>query len=176
MIFFFHIVHNLNTVRCYFGDSITYFYSLSYTITQRSVEFLNLPLVTNSAHCLQFLSLQLTSQIITFEHEGNWSKALEYYDLQIRSDPVAQGSSYSPNNLLHSSGSEVDKMTEKKPYKGLIRSLQQIGCTHLLDVYCQGLTSQKGRFQHDPEFTELQVCLIFFLFSVTKRTWTQFLE
>ncbi|KAF3642282.1 putative serine/threonine-protein kinase ATM-like isoform X4, partial [Capsicum annuum] len=40
--------------------------------------------------------------------------------------------------------------------KGLIRSLQQIGCTHLLDVYCQGLTSQKGRFQHDPEFTELQ--------------------
>ncbi|XP_047265675.1 serine/threonine-protein kinase ATM isoform X3 [Capsicum annuum] len=101
-------------------------------------------------------SHKLTSQIITFEHEGNWSKALEYYDLQIRSDPVAQGSSYSPDNLLHSSGSEVDKMTEKKPYKGLIRSLQQIGCTHLLDVYCQGLTSQKGRFQHDPEFTELQ--------------------
>ncbi|XP_055826815.1 serine/threonine-protein kinase ATM isoform X2 [Solanum dulcamara] len=101
-------------------------------------------------------SHKLTSQIITFEHEGNWSKALEYYDLQIRSDPVAQGSSYSPENFLHSSGSVVDQMIEKKPYKGLIRSLQQIGCTHLLDVYCQGLTSQKGRFQHDPEFTELQ--------------------
>lgn len=101
-------------------------------------------------------SHKLTSQIITFEHEGNWSKALEYYDLQIRSDLVAQGSNYSPENFLHSSGSVVDQMIEKKPYKGLIRSLQQIGCTHLLDVYCQGLTSQKGRFQHDPEFTELQ--------------------
>ncbi|XP_075107785.1 serine/threonine-protein kinase ATM isoform X5 [Nicotiana tabacum] len=101
-------------------------------------------------------SHKLTSQIITFEHEGNWSKALEYYDLQIRSDPVAQGSSCTPENFLHSSGSAVDQMIEKKPYKGLIRSLQQIGCTHLLDVYCQGLTSQKGRFQHDPEFTELQ--------------------
>lgn len=101
-------------------------------------------------------SHKLTSQIITFEHEGNWSKALEYYDLQIRSDPVAQGNSYSPENVLHSYGSVEDQMIEKKPYKGLIRSLQQIGCTHLLDVYCQGLTSQKGRFQHDPEFTELQ--------------------
>lgn len=113
--------------------------------------------------------MQLTSQIITFEHEGNWSKALEYYDLQIRSDPVAQGSSCTPKNFLHSSGSAVDQMIEKKPYKGLIRSLQQIGCTHLLDVYCQGLTSQKGRFQHDPEFTELQVCLITFLFLLTNK-------
>ncbi|KAK9943183.1 hypothetical protein M0R45_008801 [Rubus argutus] len=71
-------------------------------------------------------SHKLTSQIITFEHEGNWSKALEYYDLQ------------------------------RKPYKGLIRSLQQTGCMHVLDFYCQGLTSRKGQFHHDLEFTELQ--------------------
>ncbi|KAK1369693.1 hypothetical protein POM88_035785 [Heracleum sosnowskyi] len=71
---------------------------------------------------------KLSSQIITFEHEGNWSKALEYYDLQ------------------------EDEMSIRKPYKGLIRSLQQLGCTHVLDLYSQGLTSRKGRFQHDFEF------------------------
>lgn len=126
--------------------------------------------MTNSfVRCFVFWSLQLTSQIITFEHEGNWSKALEYNDLQIRSDPVAQRHSYSPENILHSSDSVVDQMIEKKPYKGLIRSLQQIGCTHLLDVYCQGLTSQKGRFQHDPEFAELQVCLLYFPFLLTDK-------
>ncbi|KAK1384233.1 hypothetical protein POM88_021968 [Heracleum sosnowskyi] len=80
---------------------------------------------------IEILSSKLSSQIITFEHDGNWSKALEYYDLQ-------------------------DEMRIRKPYKGLIRSLQQLGCTHVLDLYSQGLTSRKGRFQHDFEFTELQ--------------------
>lgn len=46
---------------------------------------------------------------------------------------------------------------QEKPYIGLIRSLQKNGCSHLLDVYCQGLTSQRGRSQHDLEFIELQV-------------------
>ncbi|KAK1388254.1 hypothetical protein POM88_016432 [Heracleum sosnowskyi] len=76
-------------------------------------------------------SSKLSSQIITFEHDGNWSKALKYYDLQ-------------------------DEMRIRKPYKGLIRSLQQLGCTHVLDLYSQGLTSRKGRFQHGFVYTELQ--------------------
>ncbi|GER56830.1 serine/threonine-protein kinase ATM [Striga asiatica] len=108
-------------------------------------------------------SHKLTSQIITFEHEGNWSKALEYYDMQVRSQPVAQISSFidsSTGNYLqteHAPVSETEHgINQKKPYKGLIRSLQQVGCTHVLDVYCQGLTSQRGRFQHDLEFSELQ--------------------
>lgn len=108
--------------------------------------------------------LQLTSQIITYEHEGNWSKALEYYDLQVRSEPMVQTSSSTSSALenslqaAHPSSSRIeDEIVHKKPYKGLIRSLQQIGCTHVLDVYCQGLTSQKGQFQRDLEFTELQV-------------------
>ncbi|KAL7139007.1 hypothetical protein ABFS83_09G021400 [Erythranthe nasuta] len=108
-------------------------------------------------------SHKLTSQIITFEHEGNWSKALEYYDLQVRSEPIVQisGSSYSSTkNSEQAEDTSFSKtehgMIQKKPYKGLIRSLQQIGCTHVLDVYCQGLSSQKGRFQHDLEFTDLQ--------------------
>lgn len=101
---------------------------------------------------------QLSSQILTCEHEGNWSKALEYYDLQIRSEPAEQMEHLSAKNsqsVTYSSRS--DKSMQKQPLKGLIRSLQQIGCTHLLDVCCQWLTSQKGRFEHDPEFSELQV-------------------
>ncbi|KAI3914770.1 hypothetical protein MKW98_002006 [Papaver atlanticum] len=109
-------------------------------------------------------SYKLKSQIITYEHEGNWSKALEYYDLQVRSVPAGQLEG-SQRNLLqeHSHGShqlpfpksEAD-IHQKKSYKGLMRSLQQTGCTHLLELYCQGLTSQSSQFEHDSEFTELQ--------------------
>lgn len=106
----------------------------------------------------------MTSQITTFEHVGNWSKALEYYDLQVRSVPTLQisGSTYSSKENSqqeeHASFSKTKHgIVQKKPYRGLIRSLQKIGCSHLLDVYCQGLTSQRGQFQHDLEFIELQV-------------------
>ncbi|XP_065875882.1 serine/threonine-protein kinase ATM isoform X2 [Euphorbia lathyris] len=109
-------------------------------------------------------SHKLTSQVVTFEHEGNWSKALEYYDLQVRSNSMLQpngGSRALPSehNQLPSCLSlyaSEDEMRQRRPYKGLIRSLQQIGCTHVLDLYCQGLTSRKGQFEHDLEFIELQ--------------------
>ncbi|KAF9625359.1 hypothetical protein IFM89_022141 [Coptis chinensis] len=109
-------------------------------------------------------SHKLTSQIITYEHEGNWSKALEYYDLQVRAEHGVQTDGCLVNlsqgklqeahqvSLLQ----PIDEMRHWKSYKGLMRSLQQTGCTHLLDLYCQGLTSQKGQFHHDLEFTELQ--------------------
>ncbi|XP_058227343.1 serine/threonine-protein kinase ATM isoform X4 [Rhododendron vialii] len=109
-------------------------------------------------------SHKLASQIVTFEHEGNWSKALEYYDLQVRSEAEIQmeGSSRQkfhersqPTMSLSFSNTE-DEMRQRKPYKGLIRSLQQMGCTHMLDLYCQGLTSRKGLFEQDLEFSELQ--------------------
>lgn len=109
-------------------------------------------------------SHKLASQIVTFEHEGNWSKALEYYDLQVRSGAEIQmeGSSRhkshersQPAMSLSFFNSE-DDMRQRKPYKGLIRSLQQMGCTHMLDLYCQGLTSRKGQFEQDLEFSELQ--------------------
>lgn len=106
----------------------------------------------------------MTSQIITFEHEGNWNKALEYYDLQVRSEATAHmdGSSRTlslteTQSLSQPHLSTSDDKAQRKPYKGLIRSLQQIGCRHVLDLYCQGLTSGKGQFQQDLEFTELQV-------------------
>ncbi|KAI3684521.1 hypothetical protein L6452_33745 [Arctium lappa] len=109
-------------------------------------------------------SHKLTSQIITFEHEGNWSKALEYYDLQVRSEAsIEMGNcsrdvvpdSFHPS-LPSSSSKSEDEMRQRKPHKGLIKSLQQIGCTHVLDMYCQGLMYRKGRFQDDLEFNELQ--------------------
>ncbi|KAI9381278.1 hypothetical protein POPTR_015G076650v4 [Populus trichocarpa] len=109
-------------------------------------------------------SHKLTSQAVIFEHEGNWSKALEYYDLQIRSNPLLQmdggSSTLSAGHTqlgthLSLSASE-EEMRQRKPYKGLIRSLQQIGCTHVLDLYCQGLTYRKDQFHYDLEFNELQ--------------------
>lgn len=108
-------------------------------------------------------SHKLSSQIVTLEHEGNWSKALEYYELQVRSDVMLQmdgnSGALSPHMLpsVHLSPSTSEnEMMQRKPYKGLMRSLQQVGCMHVLDMYCQGLTSWKGQFQHDLEFTELQ--------------------
>lgn len=109
-------------------------------------------------------SHKLTSQIITFEHEGNWGKALEYYDLQVQSDASVQKDGCSKSMSLKQTGaanpssfaSEVDEMRQSRPYKGLIRSLQQIGCTHVLDMYCHGLTSSKDQLPHDLEFAELQ--------------------
>ncbi|GJU96059.1 serine/threonine-protein kinase ATM isoform X1 [Tanacetum coccineum] len=107
---------------------------------------------------------KLTSQIITFEHEGNWSKALEYYDLQVRSEAsiemgnssrdVLAGNFYP--SLASSSSKSEDEMRQRKPHKGVIKSLQQIGCTHVLDMYSQGLMYRKARFQDDLEFNELQ--------------------
>lgn len=115
----------------------------------------------------------MLSQIITFEHKGNWSKALEYYDLQVRSDASVKmdgGARYLSLKQIqpadHLSGFRLeDEMTNRNPYKGLIRSLQQVGCMHVLDLYCQGLTSRNGQFQHDQEFTELQVCLFLLIFQ-----------
>ncbi|KAK7350621.1 hypothetical protein VNO77_09440 [Canavalia gladiata] len=108
-------------------------------------------------------SHKLTSQIITFEHEGNWGKALEYYDLQVQSSVSVQKDGRSRSLSLKQTGaanpsfaSEVDEMRQSRPYKGLIRSLQQLGCTHVLDMYCRGLTSNKDQLQHDLEFAELQ--------------------
>lgn len=100
-----------------------------------------------------------------FEHEGNWSKALELYDLLLRSGEMEQKDA-NTRTLLRENSQSLDpapfcipenETIQKKPFKGLMRSFQQIGCTHVLDVYCQGLASQKAQLQQDLEFTELQV-------------------
>lgn len=122
--------------------------------------------ITDILLVFMLMVLKLISQAITYEHEGNWGKALEYYDLQVRSAPLLQmdyGSRSSPMQEAPprlSISTLEEQMRQRKPYKGLIRSLQQIGCMHVLDLYCQGLTSRKRQFQHDQEFSELQVCYL----------------
>uniref|UniRef100_A0A803L8L9 non-specific serine/threonine protein kinase n=1 Tax=Chenopodium quinoa TaxID=63459 RepID=A0A803L8L9_CHEQI len=106
-------------------------------------------------------SHKLTSQILTFEHEGNWSKALKYYDLQVRLESLENYPKYSTDESCRATScvslSEAELgVKRRKPYKGVIKSLQQIGCAHTLDLYCQGLASCRGEFQHDLEFVELQ--------------------
>ncbi|KAH7658740.1 Non-specific serine/threonine protein kinase protein [Dioscorea alata] len=103
-------------------------------------------------------SQKLASQTVTYEHEGNWSKALECYDLLVRTAGLGDTDSISSegtSDAYHMSSGDR-KMGHWKPYKGLMRSLNKIGCSHVLDFYCQGLLSQKVQFQHDLEFTELQ--------------------
>lgn len=112
---------------------------------------------------LHFLLLQLTSQLITYEHEGNWSKALESYDLLVRSTAMLQTDSFagkSSTTYFPSSHGQEDNMSNWKCYKGLMRSLQKTGCIHLLDTYSHGLNSQFGCLQNDSEFMELQVVLM----------------
>ncbi|CAN6483726.1 unnamed protein product [Victoria cruziana] len=109
-------------------------------------------------------SHKLPSQIITYEHEGNWSKALENYDLLVRTAQMKQGDEYITNKMADCSKRyhslmlyEAEKgRTCFETYKGLMRALQQTGCTHVLDVYCQGLTARGDQFLQDEEFTELQ--------------------
>ncbi|KAI4341398.1 hypothetical protein MLD38_026128 [Melastoma candidum] len=107
---------------------------------------------------------QLISQVITFEHEGNWRKAIEYYDLQVRSEAmllVDDGPGLSsmkklPKLTPASTLASDNVPSLGKPYKGLIRALQRNGCTHLLDLYFHGLTSCEGYFQSDEELAELE--------------------
>lgn len=108
---------------------------------------------------------QITSQIIRYEHEGDWSSALEYYDLLVRSTPKENlgnlaGTALTGPSAVSSKADE--KMLNWKMHKGLMRSLQKTGCSHVLDFYCQGLTNQKACLQQDSDFIDIQVSIIYF--------------
>ncbi|KAK3160101.1 hypothetical protein QOZ80_1BG0055200 [Eleusine coracana subsp. coracana] len=105
------------------------------------------------------LANEITSQIIRHEHEGDWSSALEYYDLLVRSKPQERPCNLSGTVLTGPSvvsPRAEDKMLNWKMHKGLMRSLQKTGCSHVLDVYCEGLTHQTECFQQDAEFVDIQ--------------------
>ncbi|KAG0493501.1 hypothetical protein HPP92_004495 [Vanilla planifolia] len=104
-------------------------------------------------------SHKLTSQLALFEHEGNWSKALEYCDLLVRSVPVGETENFpgkSSTNECLTYSTYGGRTTNWKYCKGLMRSLQNIGSRHLLDLYGRGLVSKIGDSEHDREFAELQ--------------------
>ncbi|KAJ1282905.1 hypothetical protein BS78_03G087400 [Paspalum vaginatum] len=98
------------------------------------------------------LANEITSQLIRYEHEGDWSSALEYYDLLLRSTPKE----YLGKLTGAGSSRAEDTALNWKMHKGLMRSLQKTGCGHVLDVYCEGLTHQKGCLQQDEEFIDIQ--------------------
>ncbi|PKU80892.1 Serine/threonine-protein kinase ATM [Dendrobium catenatum] len=90
---------------------------------------------------------------------GNWSKALEYCDLLVRSASVQETESLHgelSTNAALTSNVYDGKTANWKYCKGLMKSLQNIGTSHVLDVYSQGLMANIGHFKLDSEFTELQ--------------------
>ncbi|GLJ18554.1 hypothetical protein SUGI_0330040 [Cryptomeria japonica] len=109
-------------------------------------------------------SHKLASQILTYEHEGNWSKAFENYDLVLRTTGKdLTAGKLSGSSLKHArSGCTGQTLTfgnefsDWNYHKGLIKSLQQTGCSHVLDLYCQGLAAKEDFLQQDLEFIELQ--------------------
>ncbi|TVU22297.1 hypothetical protein EJB05_31982 [Eragrostis curvula] len=108
------------------------------------------------------LANEITSQIIRYEHEGDWNSALEYYDLLVRSTTQEHRVNLSGTVLTGVTGPSFvshkteEKMLNWKMHKGLMRSLQKTGCSHVLDAYCEGLTRQKGCLQQDAEFVDIQ--------------------
>uniref|UniRef100_A0A0D9UVU8 Serine/threonine-protein kinase ATM n=1 Tax=Leersia perrieri TaxID=77586 RepID=A0A0D9UVU8_9ORYZ len=105
------------------------------------------------------LANEITSQIIRYEHEGDWSSALEYHDLLVRSTRKENLGSLTGITLPGPSdmpSKSEEKMPNWQMHKGLMRSLQKTGCSHVLDVYCQGLSNQKSCLQQDSEFIDIQ--------------------
>ncbi|GAQ86367.1 Protein kinase ATM/Tel1 [Klebsormidium nitens] len=116
------------------------------------------------------------SQLRLYEHEGSWGKALGAYDDLLRSD-VGWGGSGAGGGLrgqalgslqadIFSQGGGEGFGARRKEgsreqqalvlQKGLMRSLQQMGCLTVLDTYWQGLSAQKRGAVVDPELVELQ--------------------
>lgn len=95
----------------------------------------------------------MRSQLLTYEHEGNWSKAVETYDLLLRSrkSPLLNPRS---DDAAGSSGAGIDEQNWQS-HKGLMRSLRQMGCTYVVDLCNQSLAQHRG-LECDPEFRELQ--------------------
>uniref|UniRef100_R7WG20 Serine/threonine-protein kinase ATM n=1 Tax=Aegilops tauschii TaxID=37682 RepID=R7WG20_AEGTA len=89
------------------------------------------------------LANEVASQIIRYEHEGNWSSALEYYDLLVRSTPKENLANFAGTVLTGPSVSSKaeENLLNWKMHKGLMS---------------QGLTNQKACLQQDSEFVDIQ--------------------
>jgi hypothetical protein len=106
-----------------------------------------------------FLSAKVTSQLLWYEHEGNWSKAVDSYDLLLRTAKPAQlgGPPSKPNTEGNYSLSEDGMLPNWQLHKGLMRTLQQKGSSHILEMYRCGISQQAAGLRLDAEFKEMQV-------------------
>ncbi|BBN18785.1 serine-protein kinase ATM [Marchantia polymorpha subsp. ruderalis] len=110
-------------------------------------------------------SHKVCSQLLRYEHEGNWSKALENYDLLLRSSKTGRaGDKVDSFSEVFKLGAAVEKsflptsaVNQKwQLNKGLMKSLQQKGCSHVLDMYSSGVSQQEDGISMDAEFKEIQ--------------------
>ena len=73
----------------------------------------------------------MVSQLKLYEHEGSWDKALTGYDLLCRQRAASEAQE-SPGQATGVSG-QVSGQWQK----GLLTSLQQLGCRHVIEAYWQ---------------------------------------
>ena len=109
--------------------------------------------------CTMFFQ-QLMPQVLIYEHEGNWSKAVEGYDLLLRNKDFmssAKMKSTASNTFLIEEMEAVASPNQFEYNKSLMRSLQQTGCDHILKMYCTGLSMERETLERNAEFQELQV-------------------
>lgn len=81
----------------------------------------------------------MTSQLKLYEHEGRWDKALTGYDLLCRRMPPANTSPASSSaQVADRTRNTVSDESSAHGQQGLLTSLQQLGCRHLIEAYWQG--------------------------------------
>lgn len=89
----------------------------------------------------------MVSQLKLYEHEGSWDKALTGYDLLCRQH-TASGVSHTPSDSTRqhdSTARHVSRASNVAPkaavqvdsqwQQGLLTSLQQLGCRHVIEAY-----------------------------------------
>jgi ataxia telangiectasia mutated family protein len=99
-------------------------------------------------------------QVLIYEHEGNWSKAVEGYDLLLRDKDIRRSAEMKPTASNSWSLAETESASSADQFeynRSLIRSLQQTGCEHVLEMYCKGLSMEREALERNTEFQELQV-------------------
>lgn len=105
--------------------------------------------------------LQLLPQVLLYEHEGDWSRAVGSYDLLLRNMRSMTEVSLNDRDVKGpTTGYMVSPENSEKEWdynKGLMKSLQRTGCDHVLKMYCKGLALEKDSLDQDIEFQELQV-------------------
>lgn len=94
----------------------------------------------------------IKSQLKLYEHEGNWDKALTGYDLLCRQHAVPDAQALSGQGT----GNAGQKTGEWQ--EGLLTSLQQLGCRHVIEAYWQqGQAQSAGKHMLQPTaWCELQ--------------------
>ena len=80
----------------------------------------------------------MKSQLRLYEHEGNWDKALTGYDLLCRQHAVPD-----PQGLSEQATGSPKQVTGEWQ-QGLLTSLQQLGCRHVIEAYWQQAQAQSA--------------------------------